>query len=94
MTRQTLLALGGGASYCCLIMTTGELGFLVIEVTILEKKKKMEEIENKMEIREIRGTCDKNKCPPTLMVLNSFLSHFKYNRAPMKLNFSHMTFNK
>lgn len=88
--RQTLLAFLWGV-YCCLMMTSGKLGLLVIVVTTLEKRKEMEERENK---REVRGACDRNKCPPLLMVLNSFLSHFKYNKTPMKFNSSHMTFDK
>jgi hypothetical protein len=76
------------------MMTSGKLGLLVIVVTTLEKRKEMEKRGNKKEIREVRGACDRNKCPPFLMVLNSFLSRFKYNKTPMKFNSSHMTFDK
>jgi hypothetical protein len=79
-----------GGFYCWLMITSGELEFLVIVVTILEKRKEMEEKKKK----EIKGACDRNKCPPPLMVLNIFLSHSKYSKAPMKFNFSHMTFDK
>lgn len=78
MMRQTLLGIFFGVFYCCLMITSGELGLLVIMVTTLEKRKEMEEREQKREKKkEKKGACDRNKCPLNLMVLNSFLPHFK-----------------